>query len=30
MTHKVWGVGLRADEYAYYVNQLRQNVSLET
>jgi len=29
MTHKVqWGV--RVEEYAYYVNKLRQNVGLET
>jgi len=28
MTHKVRGV--RADEYAYYANKLRQNVGLET
>jgi len=28
MTHKLWGVHL--DEYAYYVNKLRQNVGLET
>jgi len=28
MTHKLRGV--RVDEYAYYVNKLRQNVSLET
>jgi len=28
MTHKLRGV--RADENAYYVNKLRQNVSLET
>jgi len=28
MTHKLSGV--RVDEYAYYVNKLRQNVGLET
>jgi len=28
MTHKLRGV--RVEEYAYYVNKLRQNVSLET
>jgi len=28
MTHKLRGV--RVEEYAYYVNNLRQNVGLET
>jgi len=28
MTHKLRGA--RVDEYAYYVNKLRQNVGLET
>jgi len=28
MTHKLRGV--RVDEFAYYVNKLRQNVGLET
>jgi len=28
MTHKIWGV--HVEEYAYYVNKLRQNVGLET
>jgi len=28
MTHKLRGVGV--EEYAYYVNKLRQNVGLET
>jgi len=28
MTHKMRGV--RVEEYAYYVNKLRQNVGLET
>jgi len=28
MTHKIRGV--RVEEYAYYVNKLRQNVGLET
>jgi len=29
MTHKIRGVRVRAEEYAYYVNKLRQNVDLE-
>ena len=28
MTHKIRGV--RVEEYAYYVNKIRQNVGLET
>jgi len=30
MTYKIRGVRLRVEEYAYYVNKLRQNVGLDT